>query len=384
MSNKHYKEKPIYRFLFILTIASAVGLQGWRTLFNNFAVEQAGVDGLWVGIIQSVREVPGFLALLVIYLLLIFKEHNLSRISVIMLGVGVGLTGFFPSNIGLVFTTLLMSVGFHYFETTNQSLTLQHFNKNDSAIVMGRFKSISSLANIGIGLTIWTLSQFIAMRELFLMIGAVVILLAFRTVFIDPSDNDLPPQKKKMVLKSKYWLFYVLNFLAGARRQIFVVFAVFLLVEHYKFSIQMITALFVINNFVNYLLAPVIAKAINRYGERRVLSLEYGSLIFIFVAYAFVESPILAGGLYILDHIFFNFSIAIKTYFQKTGDTEDIAPSMAVSFTINHITAVFLPFVGGMLWMIDRRIPFIMGAVISVFSLIFVQFIRTGYEKNQE
>ncbi len=384
MTNKHYKEKPIYRFLFILTIASAVGLQGWRTLFNNFAVEQAGIDGLWVGIIQSVREVPGFLALLVIYLLWIFKEHNLSRISVVMLGIGVGLTGFFPSNIGLVFTTLLMSVGFHYFETTNQSLTLQHFNKKDSAIVMGRFKSISSLANIGIGLMIWFLSQFIAMRELFLMIGVVVILLAFRTVFIDPSDNDLPPQKKKMVLKSKYWLFYVLNFLAGARRQIFVVFAVFLLVEHYKFSIQMITALFVINNFVNYLLAPVIAKAINRYGERKVLSLEYGSLIFIFAAYAFVESPILAGGLYILDHIFFNFSIAIKTYFQKTGDTEDIAPSMAVSFTINHITAVFLPFAGGMLWMIDRRIPFVMGAVISIFSLIFVQFIRTGYEKNKE
>lgn len=384
MINKNYKEKPIYRFLFILTIASAVGLQGWRTLFNNFAVEEAGIDGLWVGIIQSVREVPGFLALLVIYLLLIFKEHNLSRISVIMLGIGVGATGFFPSNIGLVFTTLLMSTGFHYFETTNQSLTLQHFSKKDSAIVMGRFKSISSLANIGIGVSIWILSEFIAMRELFLMIGAVVILLAFRTVFIDPSDNDLPPQKKKMVLKRKYWLFYVLNFLAGARRQIFVVFAVFLLVEHYKFSIQMITALFVINNFVNYLLAPVIAKAINRFGERKVLSLEYGSLIFVFAAYAFVESPILAGGLYILDHIFFNFSIAIKTYFQKTGDTEDIAPSMAVSFTINHITAVFLPFFGGMLWMIDRRIPFVMGAVISVFSLIFVQFIRTGYGKNQE
>jgi len=384
MINKQYKEKPIYRFLFILTIASAVGLQGWRTLFNNFAVEQAGIDGLWVGIIQSVREVPGFLALLVIYLLWIFREHNLSRVSVIMLGIGVGLTGFFPSNIGLIFTTLLMSTGFHYFETTNQSLTLQHFSKKDSAIVMGRFKSISSLANIGVGVTIWILSEFIAMRELFLMIGVVVILLAFRTKFIDPSDKDLPPQQKKMVLKRKYWLFYALNFLAGARRQIFVVFAVFLLVEYYKFSIQMITALFVINNFVNYLLAPVIARAINRFGERKVLSLEYGSLIFVFAAYAFVDSPILAGGLYILDHIFFNFSIAIKTYFQKTGDQEDIAPSMAVSFTINHIIAVFLPFFGGMLWMIDRRIPFIMGAVISIFSLIFVQFIRTGYGKTQE
>ncbi len=382
MTNKDYRKKPIYRFLFILTIASAVGLQGWRTLFNNFAVEEAGIDGFWVGVIQSVREVPGFLALLVIYLLLIFKEHNLSRISVIMLGVGVGLTGFFPSNIGLVFTTLLMSTGFHYFETTNQSLTLQHFNKNESGIVMGRFKSISSLANIGVGIVIWILSQFIEMRELFLIIGVSVILLAIRSLFIDPSDKDLPPQKKKIVIKKKYWLFYVLNLLAGSRRQIFVVFAVFLLVEQYKYSIQMITALFVINNFVNFLLAPVIAKAINRFGERKVLSLEYSSLIFIFGAYAFVNNPWIVGVLYVLDHVFFNFSIAIKTYFHKTGDTEDIAPTMAVSFTINHVAAVVFPLFGGILWILDWRIPFIIGAVISALSLFFVQFIHTGDENK--
>jgi len=376
MVNTDYKDKPIYKFLFILTVASSVGLQGWRTLFNNFAVEEAGVNGFWVGVIQSVREVPGFLALLVIYLLLIFKEHNLSRISVILLGVGVGLTGFFPSNIGLLFTTLLMSVGFHYFETTNQSLTLQHFGRRESATVMGRFKSISALTNIGIGVIIWILSQFNGMMELFLLIGAAVIGMGLRTVFIDPSDPGLIPQQKKMILKRKYWLFYVLNLLAGARRQIFVVFAVFLLVEHYNYSVQMITLLFVVNNFVNYFFAPLIAKAINYFGERKVLSLEYVSLIFIFAAYAFIESPILAGILYVLDHVFFNFSIAIKTYFQKTGDREDIAPSMAVSFTINHITAVFLPLVGGMLWIIDWRIPFIMGSVLSIFSFIFVQFIR--------
>ena len=131
---------------------------------------------------------------------------------------------------------------------------------------------------------------------------------------------------------------------------------------------------------MNFLLAPVIAKAINRFGERKVLSLEYSSLIFIFGAYAFVNNPWIVGVLYVLDHVFFNFSIAIKTYFHKTGDTEDIAPSMAVSFTINHIAAVVFPLFGGILWILDWRIPFIIGAVISALSLFFVQFIRTGEE----
>ncbi len=92
-----------------------------------------------------------------------------------------------------------------------------------------------------------------------------------------------------------------------------------------------------------------------------VLSLEYAGLIFVFLAYATVESKTVVAILYILDHIFFNFSIAIRTYFQKIGDPRDIAPSMAVGFTINHVTAVVIPAIGGLVWMIDYRILFVGG-----------------------
>lgn len=377
MENIEYRKKTIYKFLFLLTIASAVGFQGWRTLFNNFAVEEVDVNGFWMGVIQSIREVPGFLALLVVFILLLVKEHKLSSISVFILGVGVASVGFFPSNLGLIFTTLIMSTGFHYFETTNQSLTLQHFDKKSSATVLGRLRSIAALANIWVGVSIWILSRYLSLKMIFLAIGLLVIIAALRSFFMDPSDSNLPTQHKKMILRKRYFLFYLLNFLSGARRQIFVVFAVFLLVDknHFGFSVQLITILFVVNNIINYFFTPLIAKGINRFGERKILSLEYASLIIIFIAYAYVKSPIIVGLLYILDHIFFNFSIGIKTYFQKTADPKDIAPSMAVSFTINHITAVFFPFLGGVLWLIDFKIPFLIGAALSVVSLISAQFI---------
>jgi len=380
MKNNTFQKQPIYKFLLLLTIASSIGLQGWRTIFNNFAVEKVGINGFWIGVIQSVREVPGFIALFVVYILLVLREHRLSSYSILLLGFGVAITGFFPSNLGLIFTTFLMSLGFHYFETTNQSLTLQYFKKRDSATVMGRFRSIAALTNIGIGLLIWLLSHYFSYKILFLITGLIVALLALISLTMDPSDKNLPPQRKKMILRKKYWLFYTLNFLAGARRQIFIVFAIFLLVKYYNFSVQMVTALFVLNNLINYFFTPLIAKAINYFGERRVLSLEYGSLVFIFLAYAFINNSTVIAFLYILDNIFFNFSIGIKTYFQKTGDQRDIAPSMAIGFTINHIAAVVLPVVGGILWMVDPRIPFVAGALLSVVSFIFVQFIRI--EKN--
>ena len=128
---------------------------------------------------------------------------------------------------------------------------------------------------------------------------------------------------------------------------------------------------------INYYLSPLIAKSIMRFGERKVLSMEYASLIIVFLAYAFVDSRLLVAGLYILDHIFFGFGMAVRTYFQKVADPRDIAPSMAVGFTINHIAAVVLPTLGGLLWMVDYRIPFIAGACMSVVSLAAVQLIRT-------
>ena len=360
----------------VLTISSTIGLQAWRTLFDNFAVNIAGLEGKHVGVIQSVREIPGFLALLAIYLFLFLKEYRVSALSVLILGIGVAATGFFPSYAGLVFTTLIMSFGFHYFETTNQSLTLQYFDKNTSPWVLGKLRSIAAASNIFVGILIFCIVPFLDYLKIYLLIGTLIGFAGIWAFFQNPGRDDIAPQHKKMILRKKYFLYYFLTFMAGARRQIFVAFAVFLLVKKFQFTVQEITILFVINNVTNYFLSPVIGKSIIRFGERKVLSLEYFSLIIIFICYAFVESKILVGILYVLDHIFFNFAIAIRTYFQKIGDPRDIAQSMAVGFTINHIAAVAIPTIGGMLWMYDYKIPFFGGALMSLISLIAVQMIR--------
>jgi hypothetical protein len=366
----------MYTFLMVLTISSTIGMQAWTTLFNNFAVEAAGLKGDHIGMIQSVREIPGFLSLLAVFVMLVIKEHHLSALSILTLGIGIAVTGFFPSYTGLLATTLIMSFGFHYYETTNQSLTLQYFDKQVSPWVFGKLRSVAAASNIGIGLAIYGLAFFLSYAQMYLGIGCLIILAAIWGLTRNPVDRNLVPQWKKMIFRKKYWLYYFLTFMAGARRQIFMAFAVLLLVEKFDYTIQQITLLFVINNTINYFLSPMIGRGIIRLGERRVLSLEYASLLFIFVAYAFCTSKLLVALLYILDHIFFNFAIAIRTYFQKIGDTRDIAPSMAVGFTINHIAAVFLPALGGLAWMVNYRIPFLCGAGLSVISLLAVQKIR--------
>ncbi|HWR04595.1 MAG TPA: MFS transporter [Humidesulfovibrio sp.] len=369
--------RRMFLFLMVLTAASQIGMQGWVTLFNNFAVERAGFGGFEVGLVQGLREVPGFLSLLVVYVLLVLPEHRIVALAIATLGLGVGLTGLFPSFWGIAATTLIMSFGFHYYETLNMSLTLQYFDRSQAPLVFGRLRSVTGISNIAVGLLVLLATRVLDYPGIYAGLGVVVAAAGLWALTQNPSHAEVPVQRKKMFLRRKYTLYYILTFLAGARRQVFMAFAVFLLVKKFGMSVGEITGLFIFNNAVNVVANPLIGRAINRYGERALLTVEYLTVTVVFCVYAFSESKLLVACLYVLDQLVINFAMCVSTYFQKVGDPKDIAPTMAVGFTINHIAAVVIPVVGGALWLWDARMVFLGGAVLSLCSLIAAQFIRT-------
>ncbi len=375
-------ERKAFLFLFILTFTQIVAFQTWQTLYTNFVVEVIALNGAENGIVQAVREIPGLLAVTVIFCLRYVKETSLAVFSVFALGLGVAMTGFFPSFTGILFSTFCMSLGFHYFETINQSLTLQSFNTRVSPLVFGRLRSISALGNILAAVFILLCAAYFSYLQLYLFTGLVAILGAVWALYKKPDLSLLPAQKKNLVFKKKYWLFYALTFLSGGRRQIFTIFSLFLLVEKFDYTVMMVTTLFLINNTVNWFLNPVIGRLINAYGEQKLLTFQYLPAIGIFLGYAYVEVGHIVAFLYILDQFTYSFNIAEKTFFQKVGEKEDIAPSMAVSFTINHISAVTVPVIGGALWLVDYKLPFILGAGLACISLFLVQFINREIAKN--
>ncbi len=375
-------ERRAFLFLFILTFTQIVAFQTWQTLYTNFIVESVGLNAAENGIVQSIRELPGLLAVSVIFWLRFCKETSLAVFSVFILGVGVAITGFFPSFTGILLTTFCMSMGFHYFETINQSLTLQSFGTKVSPLVFGRLRSISALGNIFAAVFILACAAFFSYAQLYLLAGGVAIVGAALALYKKPDLSLLPAQQKKLILKKKYWLFYALTFLSGGRRQIFTIFSLFLLVEKFDYTVVMVTTLFLINNTINWFLNPLVGRLINAYGEQKLLTFQFLPAIGIFLGYAYIDVGYIVAFLYILDQFTFNFNIAEKTFFQKMADAQDIAPSMAVSFTINHISAVVVPVLGGALWLWDYKLPFIMGAVLACVSLYLVQYINGEIAKN--
>ena len=375
-SSKKNLVNPI-SLLILMSIAMPIAFNAWAALLNNFVVEKAAFTGIEIGILQSLREVPGFLAFTMVFVLLVIREQIFAVFALALLGLGVAITGFFPTVFGLYFTTVLMSIGFHYFEAVKQSLSLQWLSKEEAPQVLGRLIAIGSLTSLIVYASLWVLLEIFQASYLvnFFIAGGLCMILALVMYFIFPIFPAKTIQNKNLILRKRYWLYYLLTFLSGARRQIFMVFAAFLMVEKFGYSASQVTLLFLINYAFNWLFAEKIGQLIGKFGERKALTLEYLGLIFVFIAYGLVDNPALAAGLYILDHMFFAMAIAISTYFQKIADPKDMASSAGVSFTINHIAAVVIPAALGLVWIWSHSLVFYIGACFALLSVITAQYI---------
>ena len=376
--------------LFLMAAAMPIAFATWSALLNNFVKEAAGFTGVEIGWLHTVREIPGFLAIGVIVLLWALREQYLALLSLALLGAATAVTAMFPSFGGILMVTLLSSIGFHYFETVNQSLQLQWIDKKHAPQVIGWIVAIGSGASLAAyGLIVLTWKTFeLSYGVVYGVSGGLTLAIAIFAAIAYPQFEAPEPQLKHFVLRKRYWLYYVMQFMAGARRQIFIVFAAFMMVERFGFEVHEVTALFLVNYLANMLFAPLMGKAVGRFGERNALMFEYAGLLCVFLAYGgiywFGWGVVVAAVLYVLDHLFFSLAFALKTYFQKIASPGDIAPTAAVAFTINHIAAVFLPALLGYLWVISPGAVFGLAAGMACVSLFLALMIPRHPEPGRE
>ncbi len=375
--------------LLLFAAASPIAFEAWSVLINNFVVEKAAFTGREIGILQGLREVPGFLAFTVVFMLLVWRQQTFAILSLAVMGVGVALVGFLPSVWGIYFTTVLMSIGFHYLATMEQSLAMQWTSPRELPVVLGRMRGIAALASLATyGLVFGALTLGgLSYLQVFLAGGLITVGIAALCRFGFPRFRNPVHQNTAIVLRPRYWLYYALEFLSGARRQIFLVFAAFMMVETFGYAARDITLLFLVNCLISIWVAPRVGTLIARWGERPALVLEYIGLIGVFTAYAFVETGWLAAGLYIVDHLFFALAIAIQSYFRKIADPADIASTAGVSLTINHIAAVGLPPVLGLVWVLGeegRTTVFLIGAGIAAGSLVLALLVPSAPARGNE
>jgi len=370
--------RRLFSYLVISNVLLVFGHRVWQVMFNNFAVEKIGVGPEAIGWIQSVREVPGLLAFFLAFVALAFSELRIMALSIVLLGIGIILTGQSTTIPFLLLATLVMSFGFHYFGPSSNGVILMSVDRERTPKVLGELKSLGEIAALAATGTVYLFAERTGYRNLFLAVGTLIVLAGLLLFPLGKGEHGLP-LRRKVKLRREYWLYYALAFLMGSRRHIFTTFAIFLLVSKFKISVSTTAILFLINSVVNIYAYQLIGKLITRVGERTMLTVGFVMLIPIFLGYAYVNVLPFLFFLFVLDNILFGLNMALTTYFQKIAvSPEELTSNLSVQTTINHISAVAVPVLGGTVWVLfGYRAPFLAGVAIAVVSLVLTQLIRT-------
>lgn len=373
--------RRIMQALILSNLVLMFGFQVWRAVFNNLAVEELGLEAGAVGAIQSIREIPGLMGFLfVLMVALLGSEMRVMGANVILLGVGLVLTGLAHDFITLVLGTLVTSIGFHYFSSGSQAVLLQVTALADTPRALGRLSSVGALASVLATVGVFGAALVLDNQQIMIVGGAVVIvagliLLPWMNIARRYEHEEKPARES---VRRDYWLYYVLTFLMGTRRHIFTTFAIFMLVRIHGMQTWQTAILFLVNSLVSFVALPQLGRLVGIFGERRMLALNFLCLSGIFVGYATIDSVSVLIALFVLDNVFFGFSLAINSYFQKIAlIPQDITPNMSLGQSINHVAAVTIPLIGGWMWeTFDPAMPFLGGAAVAVISLALTYWIR--------
>ena len=364
------------------TFCFGLGMALFLTISTNFMVEELGIRPDQLGLLETIREVPGLLAVLTGAMVMLVAEPLVGLIALVLLGIGYVNYFHVQSIETLIVFSVIGSVGFHLWWPVSNTIALRLSAPEIQGRRLGQLRSVTAVAQlVGVGIVALFVAG-IGIRPLFIVSGAIVVvggLMVFRIRGLRRVRST-----QRLVLRRRYWLYYVLTFLDGGRRHIFMTFAIFLLVRDHGVDVHTIAMLGLVNGVVTVGGAYVFGRLIDRLGERPVLVVSFGALALIFSGYATISSLTGLFALYVLDNLFFSAEIGVTTYLRKMLIVpEDLRPSLVVGLTMNHVAAVVVPVTGGVLWAaFGYQVPFVGGAILAALAMLLSMLIVSPQDKS--
>ena len=373
--NKRLKSLVLLAFgVFGLNFAFAI----YRSTYTNFLVEDLNITAMQIGTLESLREVPGLLTAFILGLMLHISQPLLAGSSLLIFSLGMIGVSTINNWVQVVLWSVFWSIGFHCWMPLRSSITLSLSDPFREGERLGQMNSVASIAAIVAMASVAIFSSFLAMRyRLFFIIAGVISLIGGLLVLRIPQTSK-PLQIVRFVFKRRYGIYYMLNFLGGALRQIFLTFSPFVLVKLYNLDVTMIATLMFISGTLTFLLSPYLGKLVDRAGPRITLTISYVLMVTTFLGYAYIPIANVLCILYIINAIVMALSqISQTTYINGISSVTDLTPSLAMGQTMNHVAAVTLPLTGGILWdMFGHQVTFLIGVVVAVGSLLTSQMIK--------
>jgi predicted MFS family arabinose efflux permease len=370
---------PNFGLIAAATFCLSYGMAAQNAVGNNFQVETLGMTAADRGLMEGGRELPGLLLALISALTIAVPLPLLASLMVGMMAVQYFAFAFVADVWQLIVLVMFGSIGFHMWMPLSRELNLSLADKSHSGRVLGFMAGTGSAGALAGMATVYVFAPSLGYRTMFLWsaIGlAVAALLVSRVRSPRPAEEA---KRKRFVLRREYNFFYILNFLEGSARQIWGSFAMFTLVRHYGVDVRTVTMMLILNSLLTVVMNPRIGVWIDRWGERKALMVGYAGLIVVFATYAFSVASWQAIAIYFAYSTMFAFNMATPSYLHKIARPGDLAPSLAMGVTAEHLAGVAIPVIGGLLWVsYGYRFAFLVGAAVSVLCFLTVTRLPAG------
>lgn len=343
-----------------------MGLQ--NSTKTNFAMEDLKLNEEQFGWVEGIRELPGLLTVVLAVPAAYMAGNVYTAMTVLITGLGLLLYARSGTFSFYIIATLIYSTGFHLFSPAQQALVLNMSKPEEKASRLGLLNSVAAVGTLLASLLVSRMGAIWKFRD-FYYLGTVVFLVAAIFIYFARRGGEKVEVRKAYVFRWKYKNYYFMQLLVGARRHINSTFAALALVSLHNVPVTTIASLMLISNLTTIFTRPLLGKIIDRWGEGKALTFNYSVVAVLFLCYAFVSNTYILYAIFIIDHVFLGFEVAITTFLCKIAPASDIAPSLAMGSSINHITGVLMPIVGGYLWTISPIATFVSGSFLSLCSL---------------
>ena len=365
-----------FKLLALATCGVGVFFGIQLTLFNNFIVEQFGIEPHELGTLEALREVPGLLNVLMVALLIRRSPPVMGCVMLVIMGLGLMAYGGVTNVFTLAVVSFFWSIGFHGWLPLGQSMALRFSPPGNKGKWLGQLRSVESIAWLtAIGACLLTF-QTLRYQGLFFLAGAITVLGGIGLMWATRQCTLV--EEKGFVFKRRYGVYYALNFLQGFRKQMFITFAIFALVKVHGMPVETTMILMLINQVLVALTGPLMGQMVDNWGERKMLSASYIGLALVFFGYAVIQDRPTLYVLFCIDNLIFFGGIALTTYIYKITPEEDLKPTLSMGVTMNHIAAVIAPLAGGVAWYyLGYQVIFFSGSALAIISLIVSQKVDT-------
>jgi len=333
---------------------------------TNFFVNVMGLSGSQVLWMTGVREIPGLSLMLIAALITHLPLSRRTAMSLMVMGVGFALYAAAQSYAALLVVVVIASVGFHNWLPLSSSLGLALAKKEHSGRVLGMISSTGALASIvGMGVAA-LLAMTLPLRAFYILGGIAILLGGLLVLRIPASVGERQSAEPRLLLKRRYWLYYVLIFFEGSRMQVFHAFGTLILVQNYGLDARQISLLLAVSGTVNFLLSPRLGHLLDVVGERITLSVSYVALALCFVGYATVHNALFLCLMLIGINLLTTLGMGLSTYVNRVAPRQELTPTLSAGVSINHITSVSMSLLAGTLLSLVGYEALCWGAVVVI------------------